>query len=86
VKNDEAALPGRPATVNDHPPFTIAELAARVEKLERLAAELAAPVAPSRLEDERWTEQVDRAVSRAQGRRRRGETYRFEIPPSRRAA
>jgi hypothetical protein len=55
--NDRRRLSAPSATVNDHRPLTIAALAARVEKLERLVAELAAPVAPSRTEDERWVEQ-----------------------------
>lgn len=55
--------------------------------LERRVAELERHVLPEPTPDTvwKWTEEVDRAVSRAQNRCKRGEHYEFKIPVSARS-
>jgi hypothetical protein len=85
--NDEEARQGLPATT-DH---LASILARKVDAIERRLAAIEAQLPdggmPLSADTQwRWTEEVDRAVSCFRGRRRRGESYRFEIPPSLRDA
>jgi hypothetical protein len=80
--NDEAALPGRPASVNDLRPPTIPDAPACPHC--GFVFSRSRPGLDDR--EQAWREEVDRAASRFQNRKRLGLLARFELPPSLRKA